>query len=47
MYVILIWKILINARSITDIISDIISHDFSQSLIFFLLYGKKMERNIK
>jgi hypothetical protein len=35
MYVILIWK-----RSITDVISDIISHDFFQPLILFLLYGK-------
>jgi hypothetical protein len=41
MYVILIWKISINARSITYAISDIISYDFFQPLIPFLLYGKK------
>jgi hypothetical protein len=45
MYVILIWKKSINIKSITDVISDIISHDFSQPLILFLLYGKEMERN--
>jgi hypothetical protein len=48
MYVILIWKKKsINTRSITDAISDIISHDFFQPLIPFLFYGKKMEMNIK
>jgi hypothetical protein len=47
MYVILIWKRSINAKSIIDAISDIISHDFSQPLIPFLLYGKEMERNTK
>jgi hypothetical protein len=51
MYVILIWKRSINAKSITrsiiDAILDIISHDFSQPLIPFLLYGKEMERNTK
>jgi hypothetical protein len=50
-YVILIWKISINARSIsrsiTDAISDIISHYFSQHLIHFFLYDKEMERNTK
>jgi hypothetical protein len=47
MYVILIWKRSINARSITYAILDIISYDFSQSLISFLLYGKEMEMNTK
>jgi hypothetical protein len=32
---------------ITDAISDIISHDIFQPLIFFLLYGKEIERNTK
>jgi hypothetical protein len=41
MYVILIWKRSINTKSIIDTISDIISYDFSQSLILFLLYGKR------
>jgi hypothetical protein len=35
MYLILIWKRSINAKSITDTILDIASYDFSQSLIFF------------
>jgi hypothetical protein len=47
MYVILIWKISINARSITYAISDIISYDFFQPLIPFLLYGKKKYREIQ
>jgi hypothetical protein len=51
MYVIIIWKRSINARSITksttDAISDIISHDFSQFLIIFLLYDKEMKSNTK
>jgi hypothetical protein len=50
-YVIIIWKISINTRLITisiiDTTSDIISHDFSQPLFSFLLYGKEVERNIK
>jgi hypothetical protein len=51
MCVILIWKRLINAisitRQITDAISDKISHDFSQHLISFFVYDKEMERNTK
>jgi hypothetical protein len=50
MCVILLWKRLINARSIIrsiiDTISDIISYNFSQPLIIFLLCDKEMERNI-